>query len=83
MDSLINQPVSMYQDTRCLQTRSHAGLLFSIPSRCTSTYLKGFAYLGMMEWNALPLDIRLIESAEHFKNYLRGMMSQMEFEKYA
>lgn len=59
MHHLINKHGQIYSDARNLQTRSHAGLLFLIPSRCSYTFLKSFAYKGMKKWNHLPLEMRL------------------------
>lgn len=71
-------PLLKLVDNRGLQTRSHAGLLFAIPFRCTGVYLKSFLYLGMTQWNSLPLEVRMIEDGNVFKNQLKLKIKTLE-----
>lgn len=59
-----------HQDKRQLQTRAHVGLMFKIPSCCSSIFMNSFLYRGMVMWNQLPVSIRCIPIFEFSKNRL-------------
>lgn len=71
-----------YTDDRQLQTRAHAGLMYRIPVRSSSIFMKSFSYRGMTMWNRLPIPLRNIAEYETFKRQMKQMLREHEADLY-
>lgn len=70
-------------DRRNIPTRLHDGMPFSIPSRCSSKYMKSFIYVGKMSWNCLDPETQFLPTIESFSLHIRRMLNQDETSTYA
>lgn len=70
-------------DSRDIRTRSHDGMLFTVPARCTSKYMNSFIYLAKMSWNCLNPEVQLSQSIESFSSYIKRMLTRDEISTYA
>ena len=60
-------------DNRDLQTRQHTSIIFKVQLQRLKICKNNVFYQGAIEWNALPLDIRAINSLESFKRVQKTM----------
>lgn len=65
-------------DRRPIMTRAHAGPAFRVPSYVKMLYRKSFIYTGMISWNNLQPEIRMIPLENQFKSYLRSEIKVRE-----
>ena len=66
-------------DKRDIRTRAHDAPLFKIAVPKNETYKRSVAFAGASEWNALPANIRNINSSPEFKRIQkRDMLSSLE-----
>lgn len=65
-------------DRREISTRSHDGIPFVIPARCSSKYMNSFAYLSRISWNCLNPEVQLLPTTDAFMAHVRRMLRHDE-----